>query len=102
MNIVPLTNKTVDYVSKAYLKDVTFVLKVFDMTEYIKFKELALIAFTAKGKKLEKAMISVVGMGVVDVKGVEGDTIKLPPFMYEDLVNRITVVNKTTSKNVKK
>ena len=102
MNIVPLTNKTVDYVSKAYLKDVTFVLKVFDITEYIKFKELAVKAVKTEGDELAKVYQELIDLGVADIKGVEGDSIKLEAFMYEDLADEITRVNQTTSKNVKK
>jgi hypothetical protein len=102
MNIVPLTNKTVDYVSKAYLKDVTFVLKVFDITEYIKFKELAVKAVKTEGDELAKVYQELIDLGVVDIKGVEGDSIKLEAFMYEDLADEITRINQTTSKNVKK
>jgi len=102
MNIVPLTNKTVDYVSKAYLKDVTFVLKVFDITEYIRFKELAVKAVKTEGDELAKVYQELIDLGVVDIKGVEGDSIKLEAFMYEDLADEITRVNQTTSKNIKK
>jgi hypothetical protein len=102
MNIVPLTNKTVDYVSKAYLSDVTFVLKVFDITEYIRFKQLAVKAVKDEGEELEKTYQELINLGVADIKGVEGDSIKLEAFMYEDLADEITRVNQVTRKNVKK
>jgi hypothetical protein len=102
MNIVPLTNKTVKYVSKAYLPDVTFVLKVFDITEYIRFKELAVASIKSEGSDLKDVYQELIDMGVVDIKGVKGKTIKLEAFMYEDLCDQITRVNKVTSKNVKK
>ena len=102
MKIVPLTNKTVDYVSKAYLQDVTFVLKVLDITEYIRFKELAVKAVKSEGDELEIVYQELIDLGVADVKGVEGDTIKLEAFMYEDLADELTRINQTTSKNVKK
>ncbi len=102
MNIVPLTNKTVDYVSERYSQDVTFVLKVFDMTEYQKFKEMAVSIVNAKTKDLAKMYQRVIDFGVVDVKGIEGSKLKLEPFMYEDLCDQLTMVNRTSAENVKK
>lgn len=102
MKIVPLTSKTVDYVSERYSKDVTFVLKIFDMTEYQKFKQMAVNIAQGKEKDLAKLYQKVIDFGIVDVKGIEGSKLKLEPFMYEDLCDQLTMVNRTTVVNVKK
>lgn len=102
MKIVPLTKKTVKCKLEGYNPNVLFEIKVFDMTEYIRFKELAIKTVSAKDESLFAIYQELIDMAVVDVTGFDGDELRLEPFMYEALCNKITEVNQVTSENVKK
>ena len=102
MKIVPLKNKTVKCNLEGYDKNVLFEIKIFDVTEYVEFRNLAVRAVKSDGQDLYDIYQQIIDMGIVGVEGVEGDSLKLEIFLYESLCNKITEVNTVTRDNVKK
>jgi len=108
MKIVPLKNKTVEYVCNQYGKDSIFELKIFDLAEGIRFYELAQQSVLGKPKEQEKAYIELIELGLKSVKNAKTgkakklDKLILEWFIIKDLADEITVINSRTVENVKK
>lgn len=107
MKIVPLKDKTVEYITERGPQDVTFILKVFDPITAVKFKELGEKAATAKERDMFKIHNDLVQIGVKHALNSEGEKIpdkemKLEWFIIEELSNKITAINQFRQENVKK
>lgn len=102
MKIVPLKNKTVKCNLEGYDKNVLFEIKIFDVAEYVLFRDLAVKAVKSDGEDLYKVYQDIIDMSVIDVHGVESGSLELEAFLYESLCNKITEVNTVTEANVKK
>ena len=101
--LVPLKNETVKYKCKIF-KDTEFELKVFNITEGMRFSKLARKSGTSNGEDDEEIYQELVDLGVISVNGVpvsESETI-VPWFVYVDLVNKLTEINTMDFENVKK
>jgi hypothetical protein len=103
MKIVPLENETVEYICKRYDKNFIFHLKIFNLIEGSRFKQIAYDSRDKEGEELWELMSKVIEMGIDFGKTkLEDDELKLPWFVYQDLVDQITLINTVCVENIKK
>ena len=105
MKLVPLKNKTVDFKGSGAHEGVTFVCKVLDPIESLKFRDLVEEAANAEGLRMFEIHQEVCALGLshaTDEKGKEIESLEVEWFVYEDLSNFITKINRISINNVKK
>ena len=102
--IVPLKNEVVEEVCEDYNPNIIFPIKIMGFAEGVRFRELALESVTCEPERREQLYQEVIELGLdaEKIRGFEGETLKLPPYMYDWLVHKITVHNTITPSNVKK
>jgi len=98
--LVPPKSKTIEYES-IHLKEITFILKVFNFEEDNKFTQIILDnRIIADGKEDdfngEQYYIDAFKLGVKEIKGIEG------PFspswrVIKEIVNKIIEINTATN-----
>lgn len=100
---MPLENEIVEYVCERYDKNFVFPIKVFNLVEGTRFKQIAYESRDKEGQDLWDLMSKVIEMGIDFEKlEVDSDELKLPWFVYQDLVDQITLVNTICVENIKK
>ena len=102
MKIVPLKNKTVEFVSKVHYKDRTYNLKIFDMTEGMTFQVICQGFRKASDKKAAELYVDLVELGLDSVKDESLKKLTLEWFAIQELGDQIIRLNTKTVENVKK
>ena len=105
MKIVPLENETVDYVCKRYDENFIFPIKILGLIEGGRFRKLVsqFRDDEIEEDKLISVMESIIELGIDYGKlKSDKDELKLPWFVYDDIVSQIILLNTVCVENVKK